>query len=435
MFEIRERPEMVERALLIGVYLDKREEDEAHDLLLELEALVDTLKIGIVESRLVYVRDSNKGLLTGKGKAEELMNLAEDLECDCIIFDNALTPIQQRNWEEKSGICVIDREEVILDIFDRRASTKEARLQVELARMQYSLPRLTRMWAHLDRQGGGSGGGKGGAGAARGEGEKQIEVDRRLARKKIDRVKESLEKVKLKRSTQRKERDRDGVAHGAIVGYTNAGKSTLLNTLSGSDVLAEDKLFATLDTTTRRIELPDGQPVLLTDTVGFVRNLPHSLVEAFKATLEEAVLADFLVHVIDGSSANAQVYYETTMSVLEELGAGDKQQILVFNKADCEEAEQHRAQLEMKFPQALFLSATQGQGTEPLLQAIANQLHDRIRRVDGHIPHSRMDLVALLHREAKVLSEEHTAEGVHLDVLLPKKLWDKYAEFFDEDKP
>jgi len=222
MFEIRERPQMVERALLVGVYFDKREEDNAEDLLMELEALVGTLQIGIVESRLVHVRDSNKGLLTGKGKAEELMQLSKDLECDCIIFDNALTPMQQRNWEEKSTLCVIDREEVILDIFDRRASTKEARLQVDLAKMQYSMPRLTRMWAHLDRQGGGSGGGKGGAGAARGEGEKQIEVDRRLANKKMDRIKEQLEKVRTKRNTQRKERDREGIAHAAIVGYTNA---------------------------------------------------------------------------------------------------------------------------------------------------------------------------------------------------------------------
>ena len=324
MFEVREKPQLVERALLVGVYLDKSKEKEASSLLDELNELVQTLGIGIMDSVLVKVRENFPSHLMGKGKMAEIIERSQDLNCDCIIFDNELSPNQQRNWENDSKILVIDRQEVILDIFSLRARTKEARLQVQLARMQYTLPRMTRMWSHLDRQGGGSGGGKGGGGAARGEGEKQIEVDRRLARKKIDRVKAELDKVRQQRKTQRKERNRADLPHAAIVGYTNAGKSSLLNGLTESSVLAEDKLFATLDTTTRKLDLDDGQTILLTDTVGFVRRLPHGLVESFKATLEEAVLADFLIHVIDGSSENVEEHYKTTLDVLKELGANEK---------------------------------------------------------------------------------------------------------------
>jgi GTP-binding protein HflX len=242
---------------------------------------------------------------------------------------------------------VIDRHEVILDIFNMRARTKEARLQVELARLEYSIPRLTRMWAHLDRQGG-SGGGAGG-GAAKGEGESQLEIDRRLANKRLDRVKAELDDVKRNRETMRKERSRVPVPHIAIVGYTNAGKSSLLNRLTGSDVLAEDKLFATLDTTTRRMELPDGQHILMTDTVGFVRRLPHDLVQSFRATLEEAIGADFLIHVLDASHPRVLEFFKTTTEVLAELGAGDKQVVLALNKIDLIEDPDRLAQIQRHF--------------------------------------------------------------------------------------
>ena len=333
MFEVREKPQLVERALLVGVFLDKSKEKEASSLLEELNELVQTLGIGIMDSILVRVRENFPSHLMGKGKMAEIIEKSKELNCDCIIFDNELSPNQQRNWENDSEILVIDRQEVILDIFSLRARTKEARLQVQLAKMQYTLPRMARMWSHLDRQGGGSGGGKGGGGAARGEGEKQIEVDRRLARKKIDRVKAELEKVRQQRKTQRKERNRADLPHAAIVGYTNAGKSSLLNGLTESTVLAEDKLFATLDTTTRKLDLDDGQTILLTDTVGFVRRLPHGLVESFKATLEEAVLADFLIHVIDGSSENVEEHFQTTLDVLKELGADEKESYLPLTKS------------------------------------------------------------------------------------------------------
>jgi GTP-binding protein HflX len=293
MFDIKERPKQVERALLIGVYKDGEQKEESESLLAELDALVDTLEIPVIDRLLVKVQARNARYFVGSGKAEEIAERAKQLEIDVIVFDNGLSPAQQRNWEALTGVAVIDREEVILDIFGRRARTKEARLQVDLARMEYSLPRLTRAWSHLSRQGGGLGG--------KGEGETQLESDRRLVRAQIDRLKSDLELVRLRRATQRKQRQRLPLPSAAIVGYTNVGKSALLKKLTGAQVLVEDKLFATLDTTTRRVLLPSGQSLLLTDTVGFVRNLPHRLIEAFKATLEEAVLSDFLIHVLDAS--------------------------------------------------------------------------------------------------------------------------------------
>jgi GTP-binding protein HflX len=336
MFEVRLKPDMVERALLVRLYFDKSEETESASLLAELGELVSTLGIGIADSVLARSREMHKKYLCGTGKAAEIVELAKAHECDVIVIDNNLYPSQQREWEKLSNLCVIDREEVILDIFAKRAHTREARLQVELARMQYALPRLARMWGHLDREGGGGGSG-GGGGAERGMGEKQIEIDRRLAHMSIDRCKRELELVRKQRKTQRKEREKMETPHGSIVGYTNAGKSTLLNLLSGSEVLAKDMLFATLDTTTRRIELPDGQPLLITDTVGFVRNLPHRLVEAFKATLEESVLSDFLIHVLDATAPEIMRFHDTTLKVLEELGALDKPVITILNKIDAVE--------------------------------------------------------------------------------------------------
>lgn len=424
MFDVREKPEMVERAFLVGVYFDRKEEDEAASLLEELGELVRTLEIGIVESVLVHVRDQNKRYLTGSGKAQELMDRANELGCDCIVFDNELSPSQQRTWETEADLSVIDREEVILDIFAMRARSREATLQVQLARMRYSLPRLAKMWTHLDRQGGGSGGGKGGAGAARGEGEKQIEVDRRLARKRITNLERELDAVRTQRATQRKERTREGLAHAAIVGYTNSGKSSLLNRLADSDILAEDKLFATLDPTTRKIELPDGQPLLLTDTVGFVRNLPHRLIEAFKATLEEAVLADFLVHVLDASAENVIDFYQTTLDVLGELGAADKKTLLAFNKIDLlegsEEGRLRLHELQGLYPDACFISVLSGEGMEELVLRMNALNHDRVSRLKLRIPQARQDLMALLHRDGKILDQNYEGNDILLTAIVPR---------------
>ncbi|TAE75209.1 MAG: GTPase HflX [Verrucomicrobia bacterium] len=427
MFEVREKPQLVERALLVRLYFDPREEEESEALLEELGELVSTLGIGVVEKVLARSREMHRKFLCGTGKAAEIIELAKAHECDCIVIDNQLAPSQQREWEKAANVCVIDREEVILDIFAKRAQTKEARLQVELARMQYALPRMARMWGHLDREGG-SGGGQGG-GAARGMGEKQIEVDRRMAHVRIDRARRELEEVRKQRATQRKEREKMETPHAAIVGYTNAGKSTLLNQLSGADVMAKDMLFATLDTTTRKIELPDGQPLLITDTVGFVRNLPHRLVEAFKATLEEAVLADFLIHVLDATSPEVERFHETTLKVLGELGAIDKPTITVLNKIDRVTDPERLAELRQLFPDALKISAFTGLGMEDLLQRCSAVLADRVRRQRYRIPQSRADLLGMLHRDAKVLSTNYEDNDILVTAVVPAAIAGRLETF------
>jgi GTPase len=427
MFEVREKPLLVERALLVRLYFDPREEQESEALLEELGELVSTLGIGVVEKVLARSREMHRKFLCGTGKAAEIVELARAHECDCIVIDNQLAPSQQREWEKAADICVIDREEVILDIFAKRAQTKEARLQVELARMQYALPRMARMWGHLDREGG-SGGGQGG-GAARGMGEKQIEVDRRMAHVRIDRARRELDDVRKQRATQRKEREKMETPHAAIVGYTNAGKSTLLNILSGANVMAKDMLFATLDTTTRKIELPDGQPLLITDTVGFVRNLPHRLVEAFKATLEEAVLADFLIHVLDATSPEIDRFHETTLKVLGELGAVDKPTITVLNKIDRVTDPDQLADLRHRYPDALNISAVTGLGMESLLQKCSEVMADRVRRRRYRIPQSRADLLGMLHRDAKVLSTDYEDNDILVTAVVPAAIDGRLESF------
>lgn len=428
MFEVREKPDMVERALLVRFYFDPREATEGESLLAELGELVKTLGVEVVESVFARSREMHKKFLCGTGKAQEMVDLAHAHECDVIVIDNGLAPSQQREWERLANVCVIDREEVILDIFAKRAQTKEARLQVDLARMQYALPRLARMWGHLDREAAGSGGGASG-GASRGMGEKQIEVDRRLAHLTIDRAKRELALVRKQRKTQRKEREKLDTQHAAIVGYTNSGKSTLLNQLSGSEVMAKDMLFATLDTTTRRIDLPDGQPLLITDTVGFVRNLPHRLVEAFKATLEEAALADFLIHVLDATAPEIRRFHDTTLEVLEELGAGDKTVITVLNKIDLVTDAEDLAALHRKFPEALHVSAAAGTGIIELLEQCSRVLADRVSRKDYRIPQTRADLVSLLHRDAKVLSTTYEGDDILVRAVVPPAIAGRLQPF------
>ena len=433
-FEIREKPEKLERALLIGIGMPGELRRERAALLAELVDLVENLGIGIVESRVEYTREVQAKYLCGIGKAEERRQLAEATDADCVIFDNLLSPSQQREWEKLVNLPVMDREEIILDIFARRARTREAVMQVDLARMQYALPRMAGMWKHLDRQRGGSGGGKGGGAAARGEGEKQIEVDRRLAHERIEAIRAELENVRRQRGTQRKERTRQGIPAAAIVGYTNAGKSSLLNSLTGADVLAQDILFATLDTTSRKIELPDGQPLVLTDTVGFIRNLPHRLVEAFKSTLEEAVLADFLVQVVDASDDEALRHYETTCSVLAELGAGDKPMIVVWNKIDLlpEDSRAERlAELSKAVQGApcLAMSVAQGQGGDELLTACVEMLTHRVTTERYRIPQSESRIIALMHRDGKVLSTEYEGNDVMVEAILPKEFAARIASY------
>ncbi len=407
---------MVERALLVRLSFSKKEADEDISLLEELEELVRTLGIGVADLMLAHSRSMHRKFLCGTGKADEVVEFAKAHECDCIVFDNELAPSQQREWEELAGICVIDREEVILDIFAQRAQTKEATLQVELARMQYALPRMARMWGHLDREGGGGTGG-------RGMGEMQIEVDRRLARKRIDRTQRELEAVRTQRKTRRKDREKLDMAHGAIVGYTNAGKSTLLNRLTDSDIMAKDMLFATLDTTTRSIELPDGQTILLTDTVGFVRNLPHRLVEAFKATLEEAVLADFLIHVLDANSPEAEKFFDTTMHVLGELGAEEKPMVTVLNKCDLvgdpRVIRDLTKRLEDKSPHILVASASKDIGMDEILNTCTEILAERVQKNTYRIPQSEGQHMSVLHTEAKVIDTQYEGNDVIITAIVP----------------
>ncbi len=424
-FEIREKPEMVERALLVGLGMPGDSRRERSALLAELEDLVSNLGIGIVGTMLEFTREMQAKYLCGIGKAEEIRARAEELNADCVIFDNLLSPSQQREWEKLTNVTVIDREEVILDIFAKRARTREAVMQVDLARMQYALPRMTGMWKHLDRQRGGSGGGKGGGAAARGEGEKQIEVDRRLARERIEAIRDELEVVRRQRGTQRKERTRQGIPTAAIVGYTNAGKSSLLNLITGAGVLAQNILFATLDTTSRKIELPDGQPLVLTDTVGFIRNLPHRLVEAFKSTLEEAVLADFLIQVVDASDEDALRHYETTCEVLNSLGAQDKPMVVVWNKCDLIPEEVREVTLQALSAKvscpSLSMSVLESRGMDALLASCVEMLSHRVERQKYRIPLAESRIIAIMHRDGKVLSTEYEGNDAIVEAILPKE--------------
>jgi len=421
MFEIKPRDKIVERALLVGAHTVGESREDAEDLLNELGELVRTLGVPIAEKQLVQIREPQARLFVGSGKAEELCERARELGCDVIIFDNELTPAQQRNWETISKITVIDRQEIILDIFGTRAQTREAKIQVDLARMSYSLPRLTRAWSHLGKQGGGIG--------SKGEGESQLEQDKRKIRGQMDHLKRDLVEVRRNRANQRKDRKRAPVPNVAIVGYTNAGKSSLLRRLTGAEVLVEDALFATLDTTTRKIDLPNKQPLLLTDTVGFIRKLPHQLVESFNATLEEAVMADFLVHLLDASHPRVLEFYGTTMKVLNDLGADHKKTLTVFNKIDRVEDPITRAMLRNAYPEAIFISVHSGEGLDLLVEQLGNLVGEGNKEVGLLIPHSRPDILAKLHREGVVHETVYEEECSRIRATVPERLRNALSEF------
>ncbi len=388
---------------------------ETEYLLDELAELTTNLDIPIVDCMIVKLRKPSPPFLVGKGKREEIINLIQEKNIDVIIFDEELTPAQQRNWEREAKICVIDRQEVIIDIFSERAQTKEAVLQVALARMEYSLPRLTRAWTHLSRQ-------RGGMTGARGQGETQLEADRRMVNDRIAVVKRELKEVIQHRQVQRAKRLRKPVPTVSIVGYTNAGKSSLLNKLTASEALAEDKLFATLDPTTRRLDLDESQHVLLTDTVGFVRRLPHRLVEAFKATLEEAVVADLLIHLIDISSSETSIHIKTTEAVLSEIGANENPSLIVFNKIDKLETNETRERFELLYPEAIFISAETGGGLELLKSRISKSLNARLRPTKLMIPHDRYDVISQLHASGGIRHSKSEEDGVQIEGLFPPSL-------------
>jgi GTP-binding protein HflX len=417
---LTDKPRNLERAFLIGVQTHEMQPGEGAELLGELKELVENLRLNVVDSALVNLRTPTPALLLGSGKARELADAAKAAEADVIVFDEQLSPAQQRNWEELSGIAAIDREEVILEVFADRAHTREAVLQVALARMEYSLPRLTRAWTHLSRQRG--------KGALGGEGETQLEQDRRIVRDRIAHLKAELAEVVQQRGVQRRRRLRVPVPTAAIVGYTNAGKSSLLNALTGATVLAEDKLFATLDPTTRQLHLRGNQKLLVTDTVGFIRRLPHGLVEAFKATLEEVVVADFLIHVIDVTNPNFEKHHATTLGVLGELGAADKTILTVFNKVDAADEAMIRRARHLA-PDALFVSARTRAGLDVLETRCVELIADTFGAIELLVPHERYDVIARLHQYGDIQEQEEVDGAVRIKGRFPPAQSGFFAPF------
>lgn len=424
LLEINERPEFVERAYLVGTRPQALTRADADEHLDELAQLVDTMGVPVVGREVAPLKRPKPALLVGSGKAQEIVDECRRLEVDCLIFDDDISPTQQRNWEKLAEICVIDRQEVILDIFAQRAQTREARLQIRLARLEYSLPRLRRAWTHLERQ-------RGGTGVRGGAGELQLETDQRIVRDQITAVKRDLALVRQRRETQRKRRGLKPTPNAAIVGYTNAGKSSLLRAMSGADAHAEDKLFATLDPLTRRVVLPNNQELLLTDTVGFIRKLPHHLVEAFKSTLEETNLADYLVHVADVSHSAAREQIDATNAVLDELGALDKPTILALNKVDLLDDRARLAEFVDLADRVIGVSAESGEGVVELLAALAELRGKNLTRLILRIPADRYDVVSLCHREGQVFTEGFAEGHNWIDVDFPTRLRYK-VETFEE---
>ena len=352
------------------------------------------------------------GTFIGSGKAEELAGVCRKNDVDTVVFDEELSPAQSRNLERVFGCKVLDRTALILDIFALRARTREGKLQVELAQLQHLLPRLTRFWGHLSRQ-------SGGIGMRGGEGESQLESDRRRVQERIEKISEDLQAVRRQRATQRNGRQRQLWPLASIVGYTNAGKSTLLNALTGSAVLAEDKLFATLDPATRRLRLPTNQNVFLTDTVGFIRKLPHGLVEAFKATLEEVVQAELLLHVVDASHPQAGAQIAAVNHVLAEIGADGKPTIMVFNKMDRCEGNGSLDKYLDQYPNAAAISARTGAGLAELIAELGTQLRPIREYVELRVPHARSAVIARLHQVAQVTERDYAGEQARFRARIP----------------
>jgi GTP-binding protein HflX len=409
-----------EKIVLVAVTLDGRTDAETNDSLDELERLVDTAGADVV-ARLTQRRDKpDPASFIGKGKVDELKATCLAVDADTVVFDNELAPAQQFNLEKILGRTAIDRTAVILDIFAQNSHTLEGKAQVELALMRYRLPRIRRgASAGLTQQGGGIG--------TRGPGETKLETDRRRINDRIAKLDRELRELQRTRDEQRKGRARSGLANVTIVGYTNAGKSTLLNRLTAAGVLVENRLFATLDPTTRRLALPGGEPVLLTDTVGFIRRLPHTLIEAFKSTLEVATRSDLLLHVVDSSAVDPLGQIAAVREVLGEIAADRVPELLVFNKADAN----HDAAKRLVYdnPGSVAISAATGEGIDDLLRTIADRVRSLTAVVELLVPYERGDVMASLHREGEVVSTSHEDGGIRVRARLADASRGRLTEF------
>jgi GTP-binding protein HflX len=408
-----------QRALLVGTGVGSHGLEDAERSLAELALLTDTAGADPVETVLQRRDRPDSATYVGKGKVDELRELVDSLDVDVVVFDDELTPAQQRNLEQLLKVDVVDRVALILDIFAQHATSQVGMLQVELAQYRYLMPRLRGRGVELSQQ-------AGGIGTRRGPGETKLEVDRRRIQKRVTKLEHDLVRAAGTRATQRKARHRRGVPTISLVGYTNAGKSTLLNHLTRSDVLVEDRLFSTLDPTTRRLRLPGGETVLCSDTVGFVRRLPHQLVEAFRSTLDEVGDADLLVHVVDAMAPDAESQIDAVRGVLDEIGAGDIPELLVVNKIDAADPDQVRG---LARAGSISVSAQTGEGIDGLVSAIGDRLRALSPPVELLVPYDRGDVLAALHRDGEVLVEVHADGGMRVRARLEEADAGRFREF------
>lgn len=417
----------LQTAVLVGVYRSTSERQTCEEHLDELAFLANTYQINAAEMIPCPIKKIDASTYLGKGKLEEIKQSLINHNADILIFDEEILPSQQRNLEKILERPVMDRTELILGIFARRAQTKEARLQIELAQIQYQLPRLKRMWTHLSRQSTGKSGAY-----LKGEGEKQIEIDKRILKKRISQLRSEIKEIQNHRKTQRIARQRSGIPTLAIIGYTNAGKSTLLKTLTDADVFIEDKLFATLDTTTRKFTLKNNQDILLIDTVGFIRKIPHTLVAAFKSTLEEALETDILIHLIDINHPLAEEHAEATYQVLEELQNEDKPIVTVFNKSDLCEDQRMISKLRIKYPKTVSISALKQTGLDDLQELIIKELEHLRATVHLRIPQKDYGIINELNQYGKILNQDYDENDVLIHAIVPSTLLARIKQYVED---
>lgn len=415
-----------ERVFMVGVQLKADNAwcvEESMDELSELVTTAGAIVVGRGSQRLDKF---NAATFIGPGKAKEFSVECKESNVDTVVFDEELNPAQGRNLEKIFECKILDRTALILDIFSQRAQTREGKLQVELAQLNHLLPRLTRFWTHLSRQ-------KGGIGMRGGDGESQLEVDRRKVRERIGKIQRDLDLVMRNRDVQRTGRKRNQWPLGSMVGYTNAGKSTLFNAITGASTLSEDKLFATLDPTTRRLKLPTNQNVLLSDTVGFIRKLPHDLIDAFKATLEEVIEADLLLHIVDVSSPYAEEQIEAVNLVLKDLGVEEKRTLMIFNKVDRISSSGLSKRFTDQYSNSIAVSAKTGEGFDELMAELGKQLRPIRKMVGISIPHSKSDIIARLHEVGQVLERNYDGDEAMFKALIPPNYLDYFEPYLTNE--